>query len=183
MPTGSISKGERIMSAKQTLTTLIMALALITSGTVAAAADMPDQVSLDTMASLFNGVEFDHAMHTDLGEDCSACHHHTTGTGTTNERCMGCHADSAGEKTVRCAGCHVAEPFSAEHINRDASNRYQFHIDMPGLKAAYHWNCVGCHEQMDGPTGCQDCHTRTASGDAFYHENAVHAEAAGSAAH
>lgn len=160
------------MNAKQILTTLMMALALVATGSLAQAAEMPEQVSLDSLAKLFEGVEFDHAMHTDLGEDCSACHHHATGTGTTDERCISCHADSNEVASVGCRSCHVAEPFSAEHINRKALNLYQYHVDMPGLKAAYHWNCIGCHEAMDGPTGCQDCHTRTPEGDAFYRAEA-----------
>ncbi len=156
------------MSAKQVLTILMMALAVIVTGSMTRAFVMPDQVSLESMARLFAGVEFDHAMHTELGEDCSACHHHTTGTGTTNERCVRCHATSDAVAKVGCRDCHVAEPFSAEHINRVVQDRYQFHIDKPGLQAAYHWNCVGCHEAMGGPTGCQDCHARTPAGDAFY---------------
>ena len=156
------------MSAKQILTTLMMALALVAPVRLAQAVEMPEQVSLDTLAELFAGVEFDHSKHADLGEDCSACHHHTTGTGTTDKRCVRCHADSDEVASVGCTGCHVADPFSAEHINLQALDRYQYHVDTPGLKAAYHWNCVGCHEQMDGPTGCQDCHARTAEGDAFY---------------
>jgi hypothetical protein len=31
---------------------------------------------------------------------------------------------------------------------------------------------MGCHEEMDGPTGCQDCHARTEAGDEFYHADA-----------
>ncbi len=160
------------MSAKRTLITFMMAVALVVTGHLAQAADMPDQVSLDTMSKLFEGVEFDHAMHTDLGEDCSACHHHTTGTGTLDERCISCHADSREVEVVACSSCHVSDPFSAEHINRKAMDVYQFHVDTPGLKAAYHWNCVDCHENMGGPTECQDCHARTPEGDAFYRADA-----------
>ena len=149
-----------------------MVLALIAVGRSTQAADMPEQVSLDTMAVLFDGVEFDHAMHTDLGEDCSACHHHTTGTGTTDERCVSCHANSDEVASVGCRDCHAADPFSAEYINRESQEIYQFHIDRPGLKAAYHWNCIGCHGEMGGPTDCQDCHARTPEGDAFYHADA-----------
>jgi len=29
-----------------------------------------------------------------------------------------------------------------------------------------------CHEKMQGPTGCQDCHKRTKEGDAFYNSGA-----------
>ncbi len=161
------------MSVKQSLITLTMVLALIAVSSLTQATDMPDQVSINSMTALFDGVEFDHAMHTDLGEDCSACHHHTTGTGTTDERCVSCHADSDEVTSVGCRDCHAAEPFSAEYINRESEEIYQFHIDRPGLKAAYHWNCIGCHEQMGGPTDCQDCHTRTPGGDAFYHADAA----------
>lgn len=171
------------MSAKQVLTTLMMALVLVATGSLIQAADMPEQASLDTLAKLFDGVEFDHAMHTDLGEDCSACHHHTTGTGTTDERCISCHADSDEVASVACNACHVADPFSAEYINRKSLNLYQYHVDMPGLKAAYHWNCVGCHEAMDGPTGCQDCHARTAEGDAFYRADASDTSTSGTGGH
>jgi hypothetical protein len=164
---------ERIMSAKQILTTLMTALAFVMAVTMAQAFDdTPDQVSIDIMAQYFDAVEFDHEMHTELGEDCSACHHHTTGTGTTDERCVRCHADSNEAATVSCRDCHLVAPFSAEQIHREAADVYQFHIDTPGLKAAYHWNCMGCHEKMDGPTDCQDCHARTAEGDAFYHADA-----------
>lgn len=171
------------MSAKQVLTTLMIALALLVTGSAIKAFDMPEQVSIDTMAALFEAVEFDHAMHTELGEDCSACHHHTTGTGTTNTQCIRCHADSNGFATVGCSDCHVADPFSAENINREVSDRYLFHIDKPGLKAAYHWNCIGCHETMGGPTDCQDCHARTPAGDAFYRADAAGSQQAAQGGH
>jgi hypothetical protein len=178
-----VIKGERIMSAKQILTTLAMVLALVAANGMSLASDMPEQASLDTMVKLFDGVEFDHAMHTELGEDCSACHHHTTGTGTTDARCVSCHAKSDGATSVACRDCHVNDQFSAEHINKKSEEIYKFHIDIPGLKAAYHWNCIGCHEKMDGPTGCQDCHARTPEGDAFYHSDASGASASGKSGH
>jgi len=161
------------MSAKQILTTLMTVFTFVMAVTMAQAfEDVPDQVSIDVMTQYFDGVEFDHEMHTELGEDCSACHHHATGTGTTDDRCVRCHADSDEVAEVGCSACHAVDTFSAEHINRQAADVYQFHIDTPGLKAAYHWNCIGCHEQMDGPIGCQDCHARTPEGDAFYHADA-----------
>jgi hypothetical protein len=171
------------MSAKQVVTTLITALTFVTAGNLVQAAEMPAQVSLDSMVKLFESVEFDHDMHTELGEDCSVCHHHTIGTGTTDDRCVRCHIDSDGVASVGCSDCHVANPFSAEKINKEALDRYQFHIDKPGLKAAYHWNCVGCHEEMDGPTDCQDCHARTVEGDEFYHANASGSKASGEGGH
>jgi hypothetical protein len=160
------------MSAKQSLIVGFTVLVLATTSCLSMAYEVPVQRTLDSMADLFAGVEFDHAMHTELGEDCSACHHHTTGTGTADERCVSCHGEDEGGAVVACRECHEAEPFSAERIQDQAKNIYRFHVDKPGLKAAYHWQCLGCHEQMDGPTGCQDCHTRTAEGDAFYHAEA-----------
>jgi hypothetical protein len=164
------------MKEKQTfrvLCVLLLTLMISAVGIRVTAADYPDQIMLDNMADLFEGVAFDHELHADLGEDCAVCHHHTTGTGTTDERCVRCHADSPETANVACQDCHVAAPFSAQQINQDALDLYQYHVDKPGLKAAYHWNCMGCHEAMDGPTGCQDCHVRTAAGDAFYHADAT----------
>ena len=90
------------MNAKQILTTLMMVVALIVVGSTTMAADMPELVSLDTMVEYFDAVEFDHDMHSELGEDCSVCHHHTTGTGTADERCISCHANSDEFETVAC---------------------------------------------------------------------------------
>ncbi len=167
------------MSLKMIYAPFITLLAVTLLGSMASAADMPDRVIIDSMSEMFEAVEFDHTMHTELGEDCSACHHHTTGTGTTDERCISCHATSDEVATVACRDCHIEAPFSSEHINQKSQDAYTFHIDSPGLKAAYHWNCLGCHEEMDGPTECADCHARTAKGDAFYHKNAAGSSAEG----
>ena len=58
------------------------------------------------------------------------------------------------------------QPFSAASLREKDPNTY--HTGKPGLKAAYHLNCLGCHEKNGGPTGCTDCHTRTVEGDKFY---------------
>lgn len=171
------------MNAKQITTTLMTVLVfLMTLGMAQAFDDTPDQVTIDLMSEYYEAVEFDHEMHTELGEDCSACHHHTTGTGSTDDRCVRCHAESGEVATVGCSDCHVTDPFSADQINKEAADVYQYHIDKPGLKAAYHWNCIGCHTEMDGPTECQDCHARTAEGDAFYHADAQ-AQSTGKSGH
>jgi hypothetical protein len=150
---------------------LAIALLLGLAG-LACAADEPESVVLDSLANLYEGVEFDHMMHTELGEDCSVCHHHTTGTGPENDNCARCHADSPENDVVACSGCHEANPFAAEVLQEKSENRLLYHNDKPGLKAVYHLNCISCHEEMDGPTGCQDCHARTAAGDEFYHADA-----------
>ncbi|MEJ2471837.1 MAG: cytochrome c3 family protein [Desulfuromonadales bacterium] len=162
------------MNAKRLLVPVIAAGLLSLAVTASSAFDeIPEQVTIDPLSQYFGAVEFDHEMHTELGEDCSVCHHHTTGTGTSDERCVRCHADSPEVAVVGCSDCHVTSPYSAEQIHREAADVYQFHIDKPGLKAAYHWNCRGCHEAMDGPVGCEDCHALTPEGDAFYHKDAL----------
>ena len=132
------------------------------------AMDTPETIEIDALAKYYEPVEFDHELHVGVAEDCSVCHHHTTGTGTTDLYCAKCHSNYEEMEMVSCADCHSAEPFSAEEIHRQ-SQKDLFHVDMNGLKGAYHQNCLGCHQEMDGPTGCQDCHARTEAGDEFYH--------------
>lgn len=157
---------------------------LCVAGSVAAApTDTPDQVSLDQLESLFEAVNFDHAAHVEIAGDCASCHHHTTGDGAGGGRCDRCHAQSPKSAVVACSGCHVADPFTAAQLERKADDRYQYHIDKPGLKAAYHFNCLGCHEDAGGPTGCEDCHARKPAGDEFYHSGSFAPKDAAASAH
>jgi hypothetical protein len=84
---------------------------------------------------------------------------------------------------VSCQSCHEADPFTAAQLERKADDRYQYHIDKPGLKAAYHLSCLGCHEESGGPTGCEDCHGKSAAGDAFYHSGAFAPKASAARSH
>ncbi|MDX2479244.1 MAG: cytochrome c3 family protein [Desulfuromusa sp.] len=145
------------------------------------AMDAPDSVTIDAIAKYYEPVEFDHAMHTDLAEDCSVCHHHSTGTGTTDLYCSKCHSQYEELVKVSCQDCHAADSFSAEAINRQGQKDL-FHSDMIGLKGAYHQNCLGCHQEMDGPVGCEDCHAKTDEGEKLFNsgkyapEPTAHAE-------
>lgn len=68
-----------------------------------------------------------------LQDDCAACHHYRP-------------ADKSKSETMPCRSCHK-EPFKSAVPGR------------PGLKAAYHQRCMGCHKEMQkGPTDCQSCH-------------------------
>lgn len=147
---------------------------VLLSGVVAwaGAADIPDTVVLDSLRNLYDPVEFDHMMHMELGEDCSVCHHHTTGTGPENDNCARCHADTPESEVVACGDCHEPKPFAAEVLKTKAEKRMLYHTDKPGLKAVYHLNCMGCHAAWGAPTGCQDCHARTPTGDDYYHADA-----------
>jgi hypothetical protein len=127
---------------------------------------VPDTVTLNTQSKLFKPFDFSHAKHIGLTKECSDCHHHTTGTLVQDPNCVRCHRNSSATAIVSCRGCHLVDPFSAVAIKGNDPKNY--HHDKPSLKAAMHRNCIGCHEKMTGPTGCQDCHQRTVEGDAFY---------------
>jgi len=152
----------------------------------AGAQDVPDSVKLSSIAKLYAAVDFDHEMHVDVAEyDCAACHHHTTGTPVTDPNCVSCHSNSEESEVVACSDCHAADPFSAEYLNAKHDDFRRYHVDMPGLKGAYHENCMGCHADMGGPVGCQDCHERNDAGDAFFNAGAYapKAEKAGGSGH
>jgi hypothetical protein len=143
-------------------------LIMMNAVTIAETVNVPSTVILGSLSQLYEEVEFDHEMHIDLTDDCADCHHHTTGTGSISRECGQCHSDSRGTDTVACRACHLEQPFSAQNIMEKEQNNDLFHIDKPGLKAVFHLNCLNCHEEEGGPTGCQDCHERNESGHAFY---------------
>lgn len=146
---------------------LMMSLMLSFSAYAMDASDAPDEVTIDVIAKYYEPVEFDHAMHTDLAEDCSVCHHHSTGTGTTDVYCSRCHGEYQELAKVSCQDCHSVDSFSAEMINRQGQQDL-YHVDLLGLKAAYHQSCLGCHQEMDGPVGCEDCHAKTDAGEKLF---------------
>lgn len=154
------------MSFRSTCTLLFTALTLscvlfINHAAALEAEDAPESVEISDLSDLYEPVSFDHAMHLDVA-DCAACHHHTTGQPPAEEGCLRCHANSEESDSISCSECHTAKRFYPEDLKeRDAD---VYHIDKPGLKGAYHLNCVGCHRENDGPIGCEDCHAMTAKG-------------------
>ena len=134
-----------------------------TGGPAMTAEDAPETLVIETLSKLYVPVDFDHAMHTEMTE-CSVCHHHTTGTGPGAATCARCHDGMQEGETVSCSECHAAEPFTRKNLEK-LENPEIFHIDKPGLKGAYHINCLGCHYEAGGPTGCQDCHRMTEAGE------------------
>lgn len=95
---------------------------------------VPQTITVNRLQEKYGAVTFSHEIHTLVTEKCATCHHH-----------------SASGQTPSCGECHGA-PFDPDNLN------------MPGLKGAYHLQCMGCHKEMGGgPTGCTECHTRKAS--------------------
>ena len=88
-----------------------------------------------SLGDLYGPVRFMHAKHAAVTGDCLTCHHRRP-------------KDPAASETLRCSACHQ-EAFNAKLPGR------------PGLKAAYHQRCLGCHaERNRGPVGCIDCHAK-----------------------
>jgi len=81
----------------------------------------------------YEPVRFAHKRHAALTKDCSVCHHFRP-------------KDENALETTRCSACHQ-DSFNPDHPERI------------GLKAAYHKQCMECHqEQSKGPTDCKGCH-------------------------
>ena len=128
---------------------------------------MPEIVEMKTLSDMYEGVVFDHDLHTMITDGCAVCHHHTTGTPVVDSYCARCHADDGPLDTVSCKGCHSYEAVTAERMQRQEGS-YRYHDDKPDLKGAYHLSCLGCHMDYGAPVGCQDCHTRSEQGDKFF---------------
>ena len=109
--------------------------------------DFPETIVIETLVDAYEPSTLPHAkivakldesiresalagrFHVDTETLCSGCHHHSP-VGTRPPPCRSCHSQQA-----------------------DATR------DRPGLKVAYHRQCVGCHIQMAIPKqGCTDCH-------------------------
>lgn len=83
----------------------------------------------------YGPVRFMHAKHATQANDCAVCHHYRP-------------SDPAALETTRCSACHQ-ESFKADYPER------------VGLKAAYHMQCVDCHQKKNkGPVDCIGCHAQ-----------------------
>lgn len=148
--------------------TLLIGITVFLGGFPVHAADPPAKVKIERLTKYFAPVEFDHASHVEMIGGCTECHHHTTGTEPSNAECVRCHGGGKKSASVACQDCHAAEPFSAAYVREQVADRFLYHLDKPGLKGAYHMNCVGCHRDSGGPVDCADCHARTDAGEQLY---------------
>ncbi len=83
----------------------------------------------------YTPVRFMHSRHAASVGDCSACHHYRP-------------ADKGALETTRCSACHQ------DSFKQDYPERI-------GLKAAYHLQCMGCHQkEAKGPVECTGCHSK-----------------------
>ena len=92
----------------------------------------PDLVILDELEDLYLPVPFDHKGHANMAQmttGCTVCHHFTP-KGTEHPACKSCHEVSPVRENMR----------------------------KPGLKAAYHRQCLACHREWSHETNCVVCH-------------------------
>jgi hypothetical protein len=117
---------------------------------------VPEKVTIGVMAHQYQPAEMPHnkivqALKHTIEESPMARHFHRQ----PNTLCTGCHHNSpASQNPPKCAACH-GKPFRADQPDR------------PGLKGAYHSQCIGCHQAMGiekpAATDCKACHAeRTA---------------------
>lgn len=118
----------------------------------------PEIIKLDALVNIYGPVLFEHEMHEDV-TSCATCHHHTMDMPAENEKCLRCHQGSGEADEITCSGCHTARPGEAEKFSRDGDESL-YHIDVTGLKRAYHLQCMGCHVEMGAASGCEDCHPK-----------------------
>jgi len=95
--------------------------------------EQPDVVIMDQLTDIYVPVVFPHKLHAGMeaiGSGCTACHHH-------------------GEegKIVTCRTCHEK--------SNDPGN-----LQRPGLKGAYHRQCLACHREWSHDTACIFCHAK-----------------------
>lgn len=170
-----LSRGKRFMF-------LIGMLGVLASAGNGYAETGPDSVVLDSLAELYEPVQFNHLMHVDLAEGkCAKCHHHTTGAPPVESRCLECHKGGVDGGVYACRDCHPLKRFEADYLAALDQDRQRHHLDKPGLKGALHRNCLGCHLENGGPAGCQDCHARNAKGDEVFRIDASAQAGAGKA--
>jgi hypothetical protein len=95
--------------------------------------EQPEVVIMDQLTDLYVPVVFPHKLHAGMeaiSDGCGACHHH-------------------GEegKIVTCRTCHE-------------KNNAPENLRKPGLKGAYHRQCLACHREWSHDTDCIFCHAK-----------------------
>ena len=92
----------------------------------------PEVVILDELQNLYLPVPFDHRGHAEMARmthGCATCHHYTA-QGAEHPACKTCHEVALARENIR----------------------------KPGLKGAYHRQCLSCHREWSHNTNCVVCH-------------------------
>jgi hypothetical protein len=107
------------------------------AATPTAATSAPDSFLLDQLTDLYGPVFFPHKLHAEMegmAQGCDVCHHH-----------------NPEGKVLACRECHGGSS-NPEHLGQ------------PGLKGAYHRQCLSCHREWSHSTDCAVCHAHRGAG-------------------
>lgn len=99
--------------------------------------EAPDSLLIDELMETYQAVHFDHKSHARMAE--------------MNDSCGICHHYSPAGHIPPCKECHGNET--------NPNNLRQ-----PGLKGAYHRQCLSCHREWSHDTKCVVCHLPSTSG-------------------
>lgn len=97
-----------------------------------APAEGPDVAILDQISDMYSPVRFDHKHHAEMvgmGQGCEQCHHY-----------------SPEGRIPPCRECHGKIASETQDLGK------------PGLKGAFHRQCMGCHREWSHATECVICH-------------------------
>jgi hypothetical protein len=95
-------------------------------------AEGPSTAILGQLQDIYKPVKFNHKLHADMvgmGQGCVTCHHY-----------------SPPGKFPPCRECHGDKSSNPQNLKQ------------PGLKGAYHRQCMGCHREWSHETKCVVCH-------------------------
>lgn len=121
--------------------------------------EIPDKVKIDILSDQYEPVRLEHRRHLEAllqgvkDSKLAAAFHADPGT-----LCQGCHHHSpASKEPPRCVNCHPQTEGVAVYKPGELSR--------PGLRAAYHGQCMECHKILavkPVATACADCHQEKA---------------------
>jgi predicted CXXCH cytochrome family protein len=114
----------------------------------------PDTVLLNELENEYQPVPFSHAIHAEMAEmwdGCVTCHHRPPEPGAHGVSDDQPHTQAESDQIPSCKSCH---PIGADNTD----------IRKPGLKGAYHRQCLNCHKAWSGENGCVICHEAKGNG-------------------
>jgi hypothetical protein len=121
--------------------------------------DVPETVEIGVLANEYQAAKMPHRKIVDkltqyIRDSNTATHFH----GHEDVVCQGCHHNSpVGAKPPLCESCHSVEFDETKPLQ-------------PGLRAAYHLQCLGCHKGMEikEPKDCIGCHPEGQKSDVAF---------------
>lgn len=99
--------------------------------------EVADFLILDQLTDIYVPVVFPHKLHAAMGE--------------MSEGCSICHHRNPEGPILKCSECHGGP---SNPVN----------LKQPGLKGAYHRQCLGCHREWTHETDCVVCHAKREPG-------------------